>query len=101
DRLCATITEDDADEQARQRFQNFTGWNFGSRMAGTRRSRRRLSPDRALRLGRRDLQPFLDAGPGRAAQIADEEARSSLYRGNRVQPGESLDGWRPRRKVRG
>src|SRR4029079_17830791 len=58
------VTEDNADEQACQRSQNFTGWNFTSGMAGPRRPRCSLSPDRALRLGRRDLQSFLDAGSG-------------------------------------
>src|SRR6187397_2174803 len=61
-RLYPAVTEDDADEQACQRSQNFTGWNFTSGMAGPRRPRCSLSPDRALRLGRRDLQSFLDAG---------------------------------------
>src|SRR4029079_6452770 len=72
-RLGASVTEDDADEQACQCSQNVTGWNFSSRMAGACRSRRRLSPHRALWLGRRELQPFLDAPPGWAAQTVAEE----------------------------
>ena len=75
------------------------GDRVGRRMGGARRSRRRLPAGRALRLGRRHLQPFLHARAGRAAQVPDEAARVALHRSDRVQPGEGVDGRGPRRAV--
>src|ERR1019366_5010810 len=68
------ILEDRPDEHARQGGRqdsggSFTGSNCTGGMAGASRSRRRLSPARLLPMGRRDLQPFLHAGAGRAAQF--------------------------------
>ena len=67
------------------------------RAAGARRPCSGLSSVRALRLGRRDLQPLRHAGAGRGRQVPHEAPRVAVDRGDGLQPRQGRHERRPRR----